>query len=102
MGAVLHWHLDWDTLRKKGIVETLLEPRGIDEMDEYVIDSIGIGFETPEGKKLVQDVSDLSFWACNQFVPNSSKDEAVHMMHETMQSMYIFGMVYEMERLGMR
>ena len=72
------------------------------QMDEYVIDSIGIGFETPEGKKLVQDVSDLSFWACNQFVPNSSKDEAVHMMHETMQSMYIFGMVYEMERLGMR
>ncbi len=102
MGAVLHWHLDWDTLRTKGIAETLLEPRGVDEMDEDVIDSIGIGFETPEGQKLCKDVYDLSMWACIQFVPNSSEDDAVQMMHETMQSMYIFGMVYEMERLGMR
>lgn len=102
MGAVLHWHLDWNSLRSKGIAETLLEPRGVDEMDEYVIDSIGVGFKSPAGQKLNNDVYKLSLWASIQFIQDPSKKEAALIIHEVMQSMYIFGMVYEMERLGMR
>lgn len=102
MGAVLHWHLNWESMKTKGIAETLLEPRGIDEMDEYVIDSIGVGFNTPEGQKLSKDVFDLSMWALFQFIPDPSKEESAQIVHEAMQSMYIFGMVFEMERLGMK
>lgn len=102
IGAVLHWHLDWEKLRAKGIAETLLEPRGAFAMDEYVIDSIGIGFGTPEGQKLSKDIYNLAMWVCLKSIDDPSKDESVQIAFEAMQSMYIFGMVYEMEKLGMK
>ena len=102
MGAVYHWHIDWNGLSKKGIAETLLEPRGAYAMDEYVIDTIGIGFESEEGKKLSKDVSILSMWALMEFSNDSSGEILMRIALEAMQSMYMFGMVYEMERLGMK
>ncbi len=102
MGAVLYWHLDWDKLKETGIAETLMEPRGVAEMDEYVIDSIGIGFESPEGQKFCREIFDLSMWTCMKFIKDPPKEESVQIALRAMQSMYIFGMVYEMERLGMR
>ena len=102
MGAVLHWHLDWDKLKTKGIAETLLEPRGAFAMDEYVIDAIGIGFESSEGQKLSKDIFNLAMWACLKFIEDPSKRESVKIAFEAMQSMYMFGMAYEMERLGMK
>ena len=70
-------------------------------MDEYVIDSIGIGFETSEGQKLSKDIYNLAMWVCLKFIDDPSQDESVQIAFEAMQSMYIFGMVYEMEKLGM-
>lgn len=102
MGAVYHWHMDWNSLKDKGIAETLLEPRGAYAMDEYVIDTIGIGFDTEEGKTLAQDVYNLSMWTLMEFFQDGSTEILVRIALEAMQSMYIFGMVYEMERLGMR
>ena len=99
MGAVYHWHIDWPALKAKGIAETLLEPRGAFAMDEYVIDTIGIGFETPEGKVLSKEIQDLSVWAAKTFVKDFSKDEAQGIVPRLMQSMFIFGMNYEMEKL---
>ena len=71
-------------------------------MDEYVIDTIGIGFESEEGKKLSKDVSILSMWALMEFSNDSSGEILMRIALEAMQSMYMFGMVYEMERLGMK
>ena len=102
MGAVIHWHISWNKLKEKGIAETLLEPRGAFAMDEYVIDTIGLGFETDEGKKLSKDIFDLSMWACMKFIQDPSKKESAQIVFEAMQAMYIFGMRYEMERLGMK
>ena len=102
MGAVYHWHVNWNGLKEKGIAETLLEPRGAYAMDEYVIDTIGIGFDTEEGKRLTQDVYNLSMWTLMEFFQDSSTEILMRIALEAMQSMYIFGMVYEMERLGMR
>ena len=102
MGAVYHWHINWNGLKEKGIAETLLEPRGAFAMDEYVIDSIGIGFETEEGKKLAQEVFNLSMWTLVEFFGGCSAEILMRIALEAMQSMYMFGMVYEMERLRMR
>ena len=102
MGAVFHWHVDWNGLKEKGIAETLLEPRGAFAMDEYVIDAIGITYETPEGNKFSNDIRNLALWASLKFIPDPSKNESAQIAFEAMQSMYIFGMVYEMERLGMK
>ena len=102
MGAVYHWDIDWDSLKAKGVAETLLEPRGSFAMDEYVVDSIGIGFDTAEGKKFTQGVYNLSMWAIDQFFPDPKDPNAMQAVMETMQAMYLFGMVCEMERIGMR
>ena len=102
MGAVYHWHNDWDTLKKKGIAETLLEPRGAFAMDEYVIDTIGIGWDTAGGKDCNDNVGFISAWGIAEFMGGVDKSNFAHATLELMQAMYIFGMVYEMERLGMR
>lgn len=102
IGAVWHWQIDWDNLKNKGIPETLLKPRGSFAMDEYVIDSIGIGFETPEGEEFTKKIYGLSMWAFGEFMVEAKGQAAIQIAHETAQAMYIFGMVLEMERLGMR
>lgn len=102
MGAVQHWHLDWDTLRDKGIAETLLEPRGSFAMDEYVLDIIGIGYETEEGKVFQQNIYNLAMWSFSKFLMDKSGGQMMESAFETMQAMYIFGMVLQMERLGMK
>lgn len=79
-----------------------MERRGVDEMDDYVTDAIGIGYETSAGKKLSKEINSLAMWAFFEFIHEPAKDESILIEFELMQSMYIFGMVYEMERLGMR
>ena len=102
MGAVYHWHTDWDALKKKGIAETLLEPRGAFAMDEYVIDAIGLGWNTEAGKECNGNVGFLAACALAEFMEGIDKTNFPQAVQELMQSMYIFGMVYEMERIGMR
>ena len=71
-------------------------------MDEYVVDSIGIGFKTEEGKKLEQEVLGLSMWTLAEFFSDCSVEILMRIALEAMQSMYMFGMIYEMERLRLR
>jgi tetratricopeptide (TPR) repeat protein len=99
MGAVHFWNIDWDVLKNKGIAETLLEPRGVDEMDEFVVDAIGIGFETPEGKKFVENIYILTTLTIADFF---NENDTIENVLELMSAMYLFGMVYQMERLGMK
>lgn len=71
-------------------------------MDEYVLDSIGIPFDSSDGKILNQEICNLAMWAFIEFLDDASREVAMSIAVETMQAMYIFGMVYEMEKLGMR
>lgn len=99
IGAVYHWKVDWNGLKSKGVAETLLEPRGSFAMDEYVLDSIGIPFDSSDGKILNQEICNLAMWAFIEFLDDASREVAMSIAVETMQAMYIFGMVYEMENL---
>lgn len=72
-------------------------------MDEYVVDSIGIGFNSPEGEALTQQIMSLSLWALEEFSKGTDQaDKSMEMVLELMSAMYIFGMVYQMERIGMK
>lgn len=102
MGAVYHWNINWSNLKFKGIAETLLEPRGSFAMDEYVIDSIGWGFDTEKGKALSLAVYELSIWVLKNFLSKNRDEEPMNAALESMYAMYLFGMVFEMEQLGMR
>lgn len=71
-------------------------------MDEYVLNSIGIPFDSSEGKVLSQDIYNLSMWTFIEFMKEAPREVAMPIAMEAMQAMCLFGMVYEMERLGMR
>lgn len=102
MGSVYHWQIDWFHLKLKGIAETLLEPRGLYCMDEYVLDTIGIEFDSEEGQQFSQKIFDISMWVFQDHLEKAPRGNAMEVALEAMQAMFIFGMVYEMERLGLR
>lgn len=100
IGAVWHWHHNWGALKEKGIAETLLEPRGSFAMDEYVHECIGVEFESSEGQKLSKEIWELGLYALIQFV--DIEKQSMPSALEAMKGMYLWGMVYEMNKLGMR
>lgn len=101
MGAVYHWHVDWATLQKNGIFETLSGARGLEEMDEYVMDSIGLKFGTPEEKEVTEFLRTLSY-DCIAFSVAPAGKNLMDALHKACSAMYNFGMVFEMNRLGMK
>ena len=104
MGAVAQWHSDWNELQLKGIVPTLSQPRGIDEMDEYVQDLIGIKFGSEKSKKLTEHLKDMYLYIMEIYIHNykdASEEEHFFQFVEFFKAMYLYGMTYEMKRLGM-
>ena len=71
--------------------------------EEHVLDSISIGSNSPEGEALTQQIMSLSLWTLEEFSKGTNQaDKSMEMVLELMSAMYIFGMVYQMERIGMR
>lgn len=101
MGAVFHWNLNWDDLAKKGIYETLTEERGVYEMDEYVLDTIGIGYDSPEGEILLRHIIDIAD-RCIDIIAIDNGEISSEIVINAIKAMFIYGMIFEMNRLGMR
>lgn len=99
MGAVFHWHVDWDHLSKAGIYEVLTKERGIYAMDEYVYDTIGIGFGSEEEKEITRFLRTLANCCIDEMVEH---DTSLASVVSCAQAMYLYGMMFEMNRLGMR
>ncbi len=101
MGAVYHWNEDWDTLSKTGVYETLTKERGFFEMDEYVFDTIGI----PYGSDPCKELAHFLFVLASECI-GAITEEGLEINLDTLlygaKAMYAFGMVFEMNRLGMR
>ena len=101
MGSVFFWDKDWNKLSADGIFETLTGARGLDEMDEYVLDTIGIGFSTSKGKEIISFISGLSGYCMYRTVDGRTEFGLEDVLRAA-KSMYTWGMVFEMNRLGMR
>jgi hypothetical protein len=101
MGAVYHWHVDWDGLSSAGFYETLTAERGIFEMDEYVLDTIGIGNGSEEANELLQFLRQLSY-QCFDYLTETNTPASMDAFVSCAKAMFLFGMVFEMNRLGMK
>ena len=100
MGAVYHWHVDWDALQRAGIYKTLTKERGYVAMDEYVFATIGIPFGSDECKKLTSYMFTLTVYAL-QKLTEAGVQPSTSTLTIIQKAMYAFGMVFEMNRLGM-
>lgn len=102
IGLVFHWHKDWPALKKKGFVQTLLGPKGLEDMDEYVIETIGLEYAASDYFNLQSKLHILGVNAYN-FSKSIIKDENPRdIIIKIMLAMFLFGMVYEMNQLGYR
>lgn len=99
IGAVYHWHTNWAELSKKGIIVTLTEERGVFAMDEYVMDLIGRGHDTPDGKELTSHIMDMA--KCAVFRLATKGNLSFESVLTTAKAMYLYGMVLEMNALGL-
>ena len=101
MGTVWCWNVDWPMLWQKEILNTLTTLRGWDYMDEYVIDMIKIRFDTAESDNLVDFLQSSSANAIVE-ITGKQDNEVYAQLIEFMRGAYMFGMVFEMDRIGMR
>ncbi len=101
MGSVFFWDKDWNKLSADGIIETLTRTRDLGEMDEYVLDTIGIGFSTSKGKEITQFIYGLSGYCLYRTVDGRTEFGLDDVLRAA-KSMFAWGMVFEMNRLGMR
>ena len=100
MGAVYYWDNDWPKLEKQGIYHSLTQERGWGKMDEYVLDTIGIPFESDKGKQLTKYLGYLSWISLHHSFKSATKPGFKEILCSA-KAMFAFGMVYEMNRLGL-
>lgn len=101
MGAVYHWNMNWEELSSIGIFQALTRERGFDEMDEYVLDSIGIPFKSVEGQDLSRYLYSFLSPKCSMLVTPETGKLDIDAVMLGAKAMYAFGMVFEMNRVGM-
>ena len=99
MGAVAKWNDNWPDLRDNGIIPSLIEERGYFAMDEYVMDYIGVGWDSEECKRVNSILHAFSV----MLVADTIKDKEIDMYQysEVLKGMYYYGIIFEMSRLGM-
>ena len=102
MGAVRFWHDDYDQLKSKGLIQSLTEPRGIEEMDEFVMDHIGWGFKSEKATDFGKHLIEMSRLAMDM-AANKSIDPGVLFgcYINASMAMFYYGMIIEMNDLGL-
>lgn len=100
IGAVYHWNKNWNELQATGLFEILTRERGISEMDEYVLDCINMPFGSGKQKKFTQFLYSQNFLSLSLLTPDEEEDPLELLMCAA-KAMFVFGMAFEMNRLGM-
>ena len=100
IGAVYHWNKNWNELQATGLFEILTRERGISEMDEYVLDCINMPFGSAKQKEFTQFLYSQSLLSLSLLTPDEEEDPLALLMCAA-KAMFVFGMAFEMNRLGM-
>ncbi len=97
IGAVYFWDQDSDELEENGIFETLTEPNGLMEMDEFIVEEIGLPFQSSEEQKLRKHLND-NINRMYDIIGKSSdqKKQAIECLH----ALYLYGIQLGMVMLG--
>ena len=91
IGATYLWQNDFATFQNSDILEVLEKPRGFDCVDEYITDMAG--FDHSKLEKHLQMVSVVAIGNTENVSSNFGK---------CMETMFHYGMVLEMNKLGLK
>ena len=85
---------------EKGVVDTLSEPRGFENMDEYVTDISGLGFTTRWGEELREHLCALTARVLEPLADTTEDDDTFGaQMQECFEAMYLVGVAIGMSLL---
>mgnify|MGYP006371220983 FL=1 len=101
IGAVNLWHEKAGNIQIDEIPRVFNEPRGIEFNDEYIIDHVGIGFESIAGKKLIDNIQKHINDAYKFVERYEDEDQKLLQWEELYKAFYFYGMAYEIGRLGL-
>ena len=106
IGAAYHWNENWQDLQERGIFQLLTKERGVEEMDEYVVDLSGIGYDSENGKTLSEfskKCAEITFekaLICS-FEKEQDPKDFVDKLMVAMQAHFSLGVGVALNRLGM-
>ncbi len=91
IGATYLWQNDFATFQKGSILDVLEKPRGLDYMDEYITDMTG--FDHSKIEKHLKMASVVAI---------GNTEDVKNNFEKCLETMFIYGMVLEMNKLGLR
>lgn len=105
VGAVKLWESDWQDLQRRGIYEALIEPKGINRLDEYILELLEIPY-IPDGyvpftSNIYSIASELEELLLDGYGERDDDDFYKRVM-DIHLAFYNFGIVYEMYQIGLR
>lgn len=105
MGAAMHWHMNWDHLSKNDLFSILTQESGLNEMDEYICDYIGLPFGSKEEKVLTSHIkacSQIAVIKIEEFHKRNEDESIMLLIIDACKSMYLYGIGLQLNRLGMK
>ena len=90
IGVTYLWQNDFSTSQKANVLDMLTKPRGEDCMDEYITDLTGFDHEKIEKHLQMAAV-----------VTIGNTEDAAHHFDKCLETMFHYGMVLEMNKLGL-
>lgn len=100
MGAVRFWYDDWPRLQCEGVYESLVAPRGLVDMDEFVTDYIGWNFGSEKSERLREHMNVAAAKAIMK-ASDGMKNADVGTLLTAAMGMYLYGIAVEMHNLGL-
>ncbi len=108
VAAVALWNKDKESIDRDGVINTILNQRGFDRLDEWVLEKV-LGYNDvipdvthPVGAKVHKlAMTSLGLLMSYHFGENADLSSISHHVDDAMIVMYIYGMQYQMCKLGM-
>jgi len=103
IGSILLWDKDWTGLSSKGIFESLIAPKGVDAIDDYVMELMGF-----EDTNYSTSKNAMRMKVMGQFLTATAMEiaedniEKIEQFQQIIIAMFNFGVAYGAELLGMK
>lgn len=101
MGAVELWRENRERLLARGIAEELIAGRGLEKMDEYVLDLCNIVFGSKQADELMEHMNRIEATGVMAMQRPEAEETLYLQFLEFMKAMYLYGIVLEMDRNSM-
>lgn len=103
IASILLWDKDWSSLKNKGIYESLIEPKGIDAIDDFAMELMGfedINYSTSKEAMRMKIIGQYSNAVAMKFTEKNLGK--IEQYQQIIIAMFNFGIAYGAELLGMR